>query len=89
MLEILTRYWLIKTNIKQGKDSHDIAQWIIADSKKRNAIESDHHLLTGEAIVAIIAGRYVIQHLKCNFRNTWLRIAVILLHLHWSSSFMS
>lgn len=82
MLDISTTYWLIKADVKQEKDAHDIAQWIIADSKKRNAIESDHHLLTGEAIVAIIAGRYVVQHRKYNFQNIYPGIVVILLHLH-------
>ncbi|OJK01623.1 hypothetical protein ASPACDRAFT_26755 [Aspergillus aculeatus ATCC 16872] len=37
-------------------DSHDIAQWIIDDARKCSTIYNDERTLTGEAVVAIIAG---------------------------------
>lgn len=38
-------------------DSHDVAQGIIDDSKKRGTLEADTPPLVGDAIVAIVAGR--------------------------------
>lgn len=38
-------------------DSHDVAQGIIDDSKKRGTLEEDTPPLVGDAIVAIVAGR--------------------------------
>ncbi|KAJ5176182.1 uncharacterized protein N7482_002059 [Penicillium canariense] len=37
-------------------DSHDVAQGIIADSRKRNTVKEDQQQLVGDAIVAIVAG---------------------------------
>ncbi|KAK2873645.1 hypothetical protein FQN49_002198 [Arthroderma sp. PD_2] len=42
--------------VQKDQTTHDIASWLVADSKKRNTVEEDHHLLTGDSIVAIIAG---------------------------------
>ncbi|KAI9669660.1 MAG: hypothetical protein M1831_007356 [Alyxoria varia] len=35
---------------------HDIASWVIADSRKKGTLERDGHILTGDAVVAVIAG---------------------------------
>ncbi|KAK2735826.1 hypothetical protein FQN57_001103 [Myotisia sp. PD_48] len=67
-LRWLRGYWVIKdwhAMVKwcedrmvehKDKTTHDIASYLLLDSKKRNSIETDHNLLTGDAIVAIIAG---------------------------------
>ncbi|KAF3480939.1 uncharacterized protein GIQ15_06286 [Arthroderma uncinatum] len=69
-LKLLKGYWVIKDwhamikwcenrmaeYVQKDQTTHDIASWLVADSKKRNAVEEDHHLLTGDSIVAIIAG---------------------------------
>lgn len=35
----------------------NIASFLIEDAVKRDTLDTDHHLLAGEAIVAIVAGR--------------------------------
>jgi len=51
------------TNLNQVDDSQskDVASFLIDDAKKQNILESAHgkRLLTGDTIVAIVAGRYV------------------------------
>lgn len=43
--------------MQHDNEGTNIASYLIADARKRNSLESDKHLLAGEAIVAIVAGR--------------------------------
>lgn len=67
----LKGYWVVKDwhsmtgwcsdrmqeRIKLNSEGTNIASYLISDAVKNDSIESDHHLLAGEAIVAIVAGR--------------------------------
>ncbi|KAF7539705.1 hypothetical protein G7054_g1956 [Neopestalotiopsis clavispora] len=46
----------MKERIDHDNEGTNIASYLIADARKRNSLESDKHLLAGEAIVAIVAG---------------------------------
>lgn len=43
--------------MQHDNEGTNIASYLIADARKRDTLESDKHLLAGEAIVAIVAGR--------------------------------
>ncbi|PHH64775.1 hypothetical protein CDD81_4037 [Ophiocordyceps australis] len=68
--KFLKGYWVVKDwhsmtgwcrermqeRIKMDEEGTSIASYLIADAKSRDAVAEEHHLLTGEAIVAIVAG---------------------------------
>ncbi|PHH68650.1 hypothetical protein CDD82_375 [Ophiocordyceps australis] len=68
--KFLKGYWVVKDwhsmtgwcrermeeRVKMDDEGTSIASYLIADAKSRDAVAKEHHLLAGEAIVAIVAG---------------------------------
>ncbi|KAK5991667.1 Cytochrome P450 monooxygenase notG [Cladobotryum mycophilum] len=68
--KFLKGYWIVKDwhltidwcrdrmqkRIRANDENLSIMSHLIADSRRKGSLEQDHHLLTGEAIVAIVAG---------------------------------